>query len=247
MTMSISPSARPASDRSRSRPFSRPVRIAMREAGSLAASGAMRREMLADEDFGRRHQRGLGAGLDGGSHGEQRHDGLAGADIALQQPQHAFGLGEVGADFGERELLAAVSCRGGRRGAFRRARRRRSRPYRQAADVRAHQRQRELARQQFVIGEPAPARARRSRVDRRRPDCGCGRARRQSRPGLPAHEGAVQPFGQVGDARERLADDPPQHLAARGRRSSDRPARPAAGRPRRPARYGRDGPWSAGR
>ena len=47
-------------------------------------------EMLAREDFGRRHQRGLPAGLDHGRGGEQRHHGLAGADVALQQPQHAL-------------------------------------------------------------------------------------------------------------------------------------------------------------
>ena len=45
--------------------------------------------MLARENFGRRHQRRLAAGLDHGRGGEQRHHGLAGADIALQQPQHA--------------------------------------------------------------------------------------------------------------------------------------------------------------
>ena len=48
-------------------------------------------EMLARQDFGRRHQRGLPAGLDHGRGGEQRHHGLAGADVALQQAQHALG------------------------------------------------------------------------------------------------------------------------------------------------------------
>ena len=57
---------------------------------AASASGAMVCEMLPREDFGRRHQRGLAAGLDHGGGGEQRHDGLAGADIALQQPQHAL-------------------------------------------------------------------------------------------------------------------------------------------------------------
>ena len=47
-------------------------------------------EMLARQDFGRRHQRGLPAGLDHGGGGEQRHHGLARADVALQQPQHAL-------------------------------------------------------------------------------------------------------------------------------------------------------------
>ena len=56
------------------------------------------REMLARQDFGRRHQRGLPAGLDHGRGGEQRHHGLAGADVALQQPQHALRLREIGDD-----------------------------------------------------------------------------------------------------------------------------------------------------
>ena len=47
-------------------------------------------EMLAGEDFGRRHQRRLPPGLDHVGHGEQRDDRLAGADVALQQPQHAL-------------------------------------------------------------------------------------------------------------------------------------------------------------
>ena len=47
-------------------------------------------EMLAHQDFGRRHQRGLPAGLDHGRGGKQRHHGLAGADVALQQPHHAL-------------------------------------------------------------------------------------------------------------------------------------------------------------
>ena len=47
-------------------------------------------EMLAREDFGRRHQRGLAAGFDDGCGREQRHHGLAGADVALQKPHHAM-------------------------------------------------------------------------------------------------------------------------------------------------------------
>ena len=61
--------------------------------------------MLAREDFGRRHQRGLPAALDHGSRREQRHHGLAGTDIALQQPHHPFRLAEVGDDGVERAVL----------------------------------------------------------------------------------------------------------------------------------------------
>ena len=51
--------------------------------------------------------RGLAAGLDDVGGGEQRHHRLARADVALQQAQHALGLGEVGLDLGECRLLAA--------------------------------------------------------------------------------------------------------------------------------------------
>ena len=61
--------------------------------------------MLAAEDFGRRHQRALRSGLDGVQQRQHRHHGLARADIALQQPQHAVGRGHVGLDLGQRLRL----------------------------------------------------------------------------------------------------------------------------------------------
>ena len=62
-------------------------------------------EVLAGEDFGRRHEGGLPAGLDHGRRRQQRHHGLAGADIALQQPQHALRQRQVVDDVVERFLL----------------------------------------------------------------------------------------------------------------------------------------------
>ena len=62
--------------------------------------------VLAGQELGRRHQRGLRAGLDGGQHGEEGDQRLAAADIALQQPHHALGLGHVGGDLGRGEDLA---------------------------------------------------------------------------------------------------------------------------------------------
>ena len=76
------------------------------------------RQMLARQDFRRRHQRRLAAGLHRARHGEQRHHGLAGADIALQQAQHAFWLGEVVLDFDQRLFLAACQRIGQRRRSF---------------------------------------------------------------------------------------------------------------------------------
>ena len=62
--------------------------------------------VLARQDFGRRHQRRLPAAFDDGRGGEQRHHGLAGADVALQQPQHPLGLGEIVGDFLDRARSA---------------------------------------------------------------------------------------------------------------------------------------------
>ncbi len=68
--------------------------------------------MLARENFRRRHQRRLPPGFDDMRHGEHRDDGLAGADIALHQPQHALIGGEIGANFVERAFLRAGQLEG---------------------------------------------------------------------------------------------------------------------------------------
>ena len=70
-----------------------------------AASGAIGGEMLARQNLGRRHERGLASGFDHGRGGQQRDDGLAGADVAMQQPQHAVRLRQIGDDVGDRALL----------------------------------------------------------------------------------------------------------------------------------------------
>jgi hypothetical protein len=51
----------------------------------LVAKRFQRLVVLAGEDFGGRHQRRLRAALGHRRHRHQRDDGLAGADIALQQ------------------------------------------------------------------------------------------------------------------------------------------------------------------
>ena len=116
--------------------------------------------MLARQDLGRRHQRGLPAGLGHRRRGEQRHHGLARADVALQQPQHPHRLLQIVGDGGRGrtlrsrqrvrqrvdDLLAQMAVAGvavaGR-----------------AAQLRADQRQRQLTCQQFVEGEPRPERS----------------------------------------------------------------------------------------
>ena len=57
------------------------------DAGGLG-EGREGEEVLAGEDLGRGHHRRLAAGLDGGEHGEEGDQGLAGADVALQQAVH---------------------------------------------------------------------------------------------------------------------------------------------------------------
>ena len=64
--------------------------------------------MLARQNFGRRHQRRLPPAFDHGGRGQQRHHGLAGAHVALQQPQHALGLGQIGDDVGDRAAPATA-------------------------------------------------------------------------------------------------------------------------------------------
>ena len=66
--------------------------------GAEAGEGTV---VLLRQHLGRRHDRGLGAGLDGAEHGQDRDQGLAGANVALQQAEHAAGGGEIGVDFGE--------------------------------------------------------------------------------------------------------------------------------------------------
>jgi hypothetical protein len=63
------------------------------------------KKMLHGKNFRRRHQRGLRAVFDGNDRRLQRDDGLAAADVALQQPVHRRGLFQVRGDFGEYALL----------------------------------------------------------------------------------------------------------------------------------------------
>ena len=104
--MAISPAASAASLAARSPPLSRPVRSSSRTPAA-SASGASELEVLAGEDLGRRHQRRLPAGLDRGQHREERDQGLARADVALQQPVHPRRRRHVGGDLGDGARLRA--------------------------------------------------------------------------------------------------------------------------------------------
>ena len=63
--------------------------------------------VLLGEHLGRREQRGLAAGVDHAQHRPQRDQGLAGADLALEQPVHRVRLGEVVLDLGADLALPA--------------------------------------------------------------------------------------------------------------------------------------------
>ena len=145
-------------------------------------------DVLARQDFRRRHQRGLLADLGDGGGRQQRHHGLARSDVALQQPQHAQRLAQIVGDGGgglalrrrqrigqrvddlvAQMAVAGMAVAGG------------------PAQLRAHQRQRQLTGQQFVEGEPRPERP-------------VGQDIRQ----LDRHMHAVQRFG---DRRKLAAAD----------------------------------------
>ena len=207
-------------------------------------------EMLPRQDFGRRHQRRLPAGLDHGRGGEQRHHGLAGADVALQQPQHALGLGEVGDDVVDRARLRRRQRVG--QGRDRPSRAARPSPELRAAGGAAH-------------GARAPARARAGRpaVRHRR----AATTRRFPAATSAGSAGRCSVAQRVGEGRKAFAREPGRRPAIpaapaasparastalrdlverRALRSADRPARPAAAcrdRLRRPR--GRDAPSAA--
>ena len=77
-----------------------------------------RLQVLARQNFRRRHQRRLRAGLHRNGHGQQRDDRLAGADVALQQPQHAPRRAHVGLDLAHRFALRIGQREGKRVGQF---------------------------------------------------------------------------------------------------------------------------------
>ncbi len=62
-------------------------------------------EMLLGKRLGRRHQRALAPVLDGAQQRVERDDRLPGADVALQQPLHRHGTGEIRVELADRLLL----------------------------------------------------------------------------------------------------------------------------------------------
>ena len=165
-------------------------------------------------------------------HGHQRDDRLAGADIALQQAQHALRRADVGGD-----LARAPCCceRGQREG---------QRVGDAGADAAvavtlapalgleavADDAERQLVGQQLVEGEALPGRARRRDVGgllRR-----CRRRKAALKLGQPRgrSQRRVLPFRQARARARAPGASPSAAPCPRARRSADRPARGAADR-----------------
>ena len=88
--------------------------LAAGQNGDADAGGFRQRrdrgEMLARENFRRRHERSLAAGLDHGCGRSERDDGFSRADIALQQTQHSLRASKIGDDVVNRLLLRMGQC-----------------------------------------------------------------------------------------------------------------------------------------
>ena len=189
----------------RSAALSRPVSSAIRRpAFSRQRRHAL--EVLAREDFGRRHHRRLPPRLDDVGHRQQRDDRLARADVALQQPQSCASAPRDRRGFRRAPALRAASAR--RAGRPRVAAPIAPSPTMGAAGDRAHPRahdqQRELVGEQARHRRAASRGARRIDVARARPDGAWRPAPRRS----PAASAARQrrradPFGQARQPLQR--------------------------------------------
>jgi hypothetical protein len=146
-----------------------PAAIAARRAAPLQAGGqqrhadaerleqpAKRREVLLGENLRGRHHRRLVPRLHRRAHREGRHHGLAGADVALQQPVHRVRRGHVAADVVPHALLRRRQREGQARAQP--AEQLAARPHRHAAlprRARAENGQAELQEEEVVEGQAA--------------------------------------------------------------------------------------------
>ena len=167
------------------------------DAGRLG-EGREGEEVLAGEDLGRGHHRRLAAGLDGGEHGEEGDQRLAGADVALEEAVHAVRRGHVGGDLGDGAGLGAGRARrGARRGRGPAGCRRRGwrRPWRASSRPgrwRASSGGRGARRRRGVRGRARRGRGRRGRR---------ARGRRRARRGRRASRGWRRTLGSIHSGR----------------------------------------------
>ena len=163
--------------------------------------------MLPRQNFRRRHQRRLPAGFDHGGGRQQRDHGFSRADVAVQEPQHAMRLRQIGDDIADRALLRRRQGVGQRR----------DHPFAQTAlggaavagplpHMRSQQGERELAGEQFVVSQPRPRRA--CRIERVRLLGAMDGAQRagEIRIAVAFEPCRVLPFRQLRDAFERGID-----------------------------------------
>lgn len=97
MTMRASPEATASSAAFFSAVLRRPVSQAVPDAQRLEPGGDLP-EVLLGEDLGGRHEGGLMTRGHGAQGGERSYDGLAAADVALNEAVHGTVRGQIGED-----------------------------------------------------------------------------------------------------------------------------------------------------
>ena len=158
-------------------------------------------EMLLDQKLRGRHQRRLRAGLGGAQHRQQRHQRLARADIALQQPQHGPRRRHVSVDL--RPARGSARASAGSRNAQRLG------PQMPVALERAA-RARPCAQRGAARARPARPATRHRRGGCARPPAPHRRVRRlhpakrggEAGPAPPRRAGRLDPFGKLRQAGE---------------------------------------------
>ena len=160
--------------------------------------------MLPRQNFRRRHERRLPARFDHGRGGQERHQRLAGTDIAVQEPQHPVRLRQVRDDVAHRALLRRRERVGQRRNDLRP-----QQPFGRTAAagapalMPAQKRKRELAGEQFVISKPRPRFALRFKVRRLHRPMNPAQCVRKARKILLLEPRRILPFGQIGNPMQR--------------------------------------------
>ena len=113
--------------------------------------------MLPGKKFGRRHEGCLRAGFNRACHGQQRDNGFATADVALEQAEHAVGAGKIVIDRCEGIRLSARQSEGqGILDCFADLARRLQPPPGAFLEALSDNGERKLVGQKLVIGQPRP-------------------------------------------------------------------------------------------
>jgi hypothetical protein len=142
----------------------RPFELRLHRAGEernghpeVGAQRLDREEVLLGQRLGRRHQRSAEARFHGSEQSVERDDGLAGADVALEQPLHRRFAGKIAVDLRDRLLLVGGQLERQQLPVARdqvAGLAERSRP--RLLAVRPGSRKADLEHEQLVEGEPPP-------------------------------------------------------------------------------------------